>query len=190
MTGWTLSARGGASASRLAERAVDRRGLANRGHHSRHLDVGGEEARPSPRAAERAVDPEQHRRAADPGGAQQLDRALVGGASAGPHAAADVGGQLHVGGARPRWGGLGGVGPGQGHGTAERQRLDPPHRRLDRRRPIDRDRDHGQVLGEAEQPVGAQRMASAEALDPSQEGARLQVLLGECIEHPVGDEGG
>ena len=33
-------------------------------------------------------------------------------------------------------------------------------------------------------------MASAEALDPSQEGARLQVLLGECIEHPVGDEGG
>ncbi len=95
-----------------------------------------------------------------------------------------------MGGARPRWGGLGGVGPGKGHGTAERQRLDPPHRRLDRRRPIDGDRDHGQVLGEAEQPVGAQRMASAEALDPSQEGARLQVLLGERIEHSVGDEGG
>ena len=76
----------------------------------------------------------------------------------------------------------------QRHQPVEAQRVDLGEGGLDARAGIDRDGHERQVLGEGEQPVGAEVLLRAEALDAAHQQARLQVVAGVHGGQGVGEE--
>ena len=67
-------------------------------------------------------------------------------------------------------------------------RHDLVEQRLDARPRVDRDRDHRQVLGERQQPIGVQMVLDAEAGDAAQHEARAQLVAGIEVGQRIGQE--
>jgi hypothetical protein len=124
---------------------------------------------PRPDAVGGAVHPHQHGRAVDPMAVQQVDHGQEGRAAGDPLASPDVDGELGrlgqplgqahlVDRAGEQAGALQGDQPVAGEGGHLLQRL------FDPLASVDRDRDHGQVFGQGEQPLGLQVLARPEPL--------------------------
>jgi hypothetical protein len=69
-----------------------------------------------------------------------------------------------------------------GQGGHLRQRL------LDALAGVDRDRDHGQVLGQGEQPLGLKVLAGPEPLRTAQQHAGRELVASVAVQQGVGQE--